>query len=127
MKGRIYAPVLKGSARWTKVRKVVAARDVYCVRCSREATDVHHRKVKGIGGTSDEEVAFGLANLILLCRACHAYVHQNPAEAYETGYLVHSWDDPEMTGVITKTWRILTFRSDGTFEQTGLCEEFLPG
>jgi len=114
------------AGKWDQVRKVVAARDEYCVRCLREATDVHHRKVKGIGGTSDQEVAFGLANLILLCRACHAYVHQNPREAYETGYLVHSWDNPEMMGVIRKNHSTVTFRSDGTFEQTEVCE-FLPG
>jgi 5-methylcytosine-specific restriction enzyme A len=111
---------------WVQTRKVVAARDEYCVRCLREATDVHHRKVKGVGGTSDQEVAFGLANLILLCRACHSYVHQNPAEAYKTGYLVHSWDDPETIGVIRKDHRVLTFSSDGSFEQTGLCDQFLP-
>ena len=114
------------AGKWDQVRKVVAARDVYCVRCLREATDVHHRKVKGIGGTSNDEVAYGLANLILLCRACHSYVHANPREAYDTGYLVHSWDKPEMMGVIRKDHRILTFRSDGTFEQTEVCE-FLPG
>jgi hypothetical protein len=53
-------------------------------------------------------------------------VHANPREAYDTGYLVHSWDNPEMMGVIRKDHRILTFRSDGTFEQTEVCE-FLPG
>lgn len=111
---------------WDKVRKVVAARDVYCVRCGREATDVHHRKVKGMGGTDDREVAFGLANLILLCRECHAYAHANPSESYLKGYLVHSWDNPEDVVVLKNTGATLTLRSDGTFECSEVCE-FLPG
>jgi len=47
-----------------------------------------------MGGTGDEEVAFGLANLVSLCRECHSHVHANPAESYELGWLVHSWDEP---------------------------------
>jgi hypothetical protein len=62
--------------------------------CGRPATDVHHRKVRGMGGTSDPEVSFGLANLVSLCRLCHTECHANPRESYEQGWLVHSWDDP---------------------------------
>jgi 5-methylcytosine-specific restriction endonuclease McrA len=78
------------------VRKQALLRDEYrCQRCLRDATDVHHRRVKGMGGTSDEEINFGLANLISVCRECHSYIHLNPAESYELGWLVHSWEDPE--------------------------------
>ena len=48
-----------------------------------------------MGGTSDETRAFGLDNLVLLCRECHSHVHANPEESYEEGWLVHSWDSPE--------------------------------
>lgn len=112
------------SSKWDRIKRVVAARDGCCVRCRGESVDVHHRKLKGLGGTSDDEVAYGTANLITLCRTCHTYVHGNPTESYKTGYLVHSWDDPELIGVITSRG-IFTFSSDGTFEQTGPCDLFL--
>ena len=57
--------------------------------------DCHHRQVRGMGGTSDPKRAFGLANLVLLCRECHQHVHGNPRESYAEGWLVHSWDSPE--------------------------------
>lgn len=80
---------------WKTAREACFTRDEgMCRRCSRPATDCHHRKVKGMGGTSDNERNFGLANLISLCRDCHNHVHANPAESYEKGWLVHSWDDP---------------------------------
>lgn len=47
-----------------------------------------------MGGTSDAERNYGLANLVSLCRTCHNHVHANPAESYEEGWLVHSWSDP---------------------------------
>jgi arginine/ornithine N-succinyltransferase beta subunit len=76
-----------------------------------------------MGGTSDEEVAFGLANLISLCRECHTYIHAHPAYAYESGYLVHSWDDPEIVKIIHNLGA-LKLSSDGTSEQEA-CELFL--
>ncbi len=47
-----------------------------------------------MGGTSDPEINYGLANLVSLCRDCHSWIHLHPAESYESGWLVHSWDDP---------------------------------
>lgn len=80
---------------WAKVRKEALARDDYhCRRCLKPATDVHHRKLKGMGGTSNRDVAFGLPNLVSLCRECHTYIHAHPQYGYESGFLVHSWDDP---------------------------------
>lgn len=81
---------------WDTARKQALARDEYtCRRCLRPAADVHHRRVKGMGGTSDAEISFGLANLISACRECHEHIHAHPAESYELGWLVHSWEDPE--------------------------------
>lgn len=76
-----------------------------------------------MGGTSDEEVAFGLANLISLCRECHSYIHAHPAYAYGCGYLVHSWGNPEVIEIISSLG-VLKLRSDGSFEQEA-CELFL--
>lgn len=39
-----------------------------------------------------------LANLALVCGSgttgCHGYIESHREEAYERGWLVHSWDDP---------------------------------
>ena len=88
---------------WETVRKVALARDGgKCLKCLGVSTVVHHRKIKGMGGTSDPEVATGLANLVSLCAWCHQDVHLHPEESYRTGYLVHSWDDPADIPLIVK-------------------------
>lgn len=61
-----------------------------CLRCGGQGVHVHHRKLRSQGGDDSE------ANLVRLCLECHVWVHANPAEAYESGFLVHSWDDPEV-------------------------------
>jgi 5-methylcytosine-specific restriction enzyme A len=86
-----------------KARGLALARDGgRCRRCLRPASDVHHRKVKGMGGTSDEGRACGLPNLISVCRPCHSWIHLHPTESYEQGWLVHSWDSPEDIPVRTE-------------------------
>jgi hypothetical protein len=65
-----------------------------CVRCGAVAVHTHHRKLRSQGGDDSP------ANLLRLCLECHTWVHANPAEAYETGYLVHSWDDPATIEVL---------------------------
>lgn len=82
-------------SRWDAVRRVVLARDGYkCIRCMGEAHHVHHRRVKGIGGTADESIKYGPGNCISLCFECHAHVHAHPEESYALGYLVKSGQDP---------------------------------
>jgi len=78
---------------WLSARKQALERDNgICVRCGNFASDVHHRKLKGMGGSKLLDTP---ANLISLCRTCHSWIHANPAESYELGYMVHSWADPE--------------------------------
>jgi 5-methylcytosine-specific restriction enzyme A len=98
---------------WAEVRKIILTRDEgLCLRCGLEATDVHHRKVKGMGGTKDEKVAYGYANLISVCRYCHNWIHANPSIAYKYGFLVHSWDS-ERIMIVTK-FGTLKLEEDGT-------------
>lgn len=79
---------------WDTAKRLCAARDGgKCVRCLGEAVDVHHRRVRGMGGSSDPDIT-GMANLVSLCRICHDHVHANPAESYETGFLVKTGYDP---------------------------------
>lgn len=100
---------------WEQARSAALRRDEYtCTRCSKPATDAHHRKVKGMGGTSDPEIAIGAANLVSLCRDCHSWCHAHPAEAYRLGFLVHSWDSPEKVSIIRKSGGLVWLKQDGT-------------
>lgn len=78
----------------TDVRLAVFARDGGCVLACRIvgadlstfehcawAVEFHHKLRRSQGGAHTAE------NLITLCSAHHAYVHDHPAWAYEHGYL----------------------------------------
>jgi 5-methylcytosine-specific restriction endonuclease McrA len=113
MPGRIRLRLVRDLT-WQAVRKAAASRDDgMCLRCARPATDVHHRQLKGMGGTSDEYRKYGLANTVCLCRSCHSHVHAHPAESYESGFLVHSWNDPEEVPLKSGA-AIIWLRADGT-------------
>lgn len=106
---------------WEKARKAALERDDgICRRCGDYATDVHHRVLRGMGGTKNKNIAVGMANLISLCRSCHSHVHLNVAESYESGFIVHSWGDPETVSIVTK-FGTLELREDGTSIFTGSC------
>lgn len=71
--------------------------DFRCVRCGRwfpegRGLDAHHRKLRSRGGLGT------LENGISLCGSgttgCHGWVHANPAESRDCGWMVSSWDDP---------------------------------
>lgn len=55
--------------------------------CWGYAVSIHHRKLR-------RHHDHRPVNLLHTCVPCHTYAHDNPAEAYERGWLVHSWDDP---------------------------------
>ena len=93
--------------------------DWRCIRCLGAANDVHHRKLKGIGGSKLLDTP---ANLISVCRYCHTWIHAHPSDAYNSGYMVHSWDNPETMFIVTKLG-VLTLREDGTANLQGSCEE----
>lgn len=57
--------------------------------CSRSAGHWHHRKLRSGGG--QHTVPNGLA----VCAACHSWIHSNPAEAKEHGWIVSKWREPE--------------------------------
>ena len=88
-----------------------------CVRCGRSlygvAASRHHRRRRS---QSTKDVMHNVENLILLCgtgtTGCHGYVHGHPAESYEAGWLVHSWDDP--LDIQVRSWRgLLLLDADG--------------
>lgn len=88
-------PGKNSRSEWDSAKRACFERDEgKCRKCSRPATDCHHLKPRQMGGRKDPEVNFGLANLVSLCRECHSWIHLHPAESYEKGWLVHSWQSP---------------------------------
>lgn len=62
-----------------------------CERCGRSLAnipaDVHHRRPRGMGGTSDPEID-APENQVVLDRECHGWVESNREQAIEHGWLV---------------------------------------
>lgn len=56
--------------------------------CDGKAVHAHHRKLRSQGGDNSRE------NLCGVCMPCHGHIHANPGRSYETGLMVHGWDDP---------------------------------
>lgn len=68
--------------------------------CNGRAAHKHHRQTRSqLGG--DEK-----ANLLHLCAQCHGWIHAHPAESYENGWLVYSWQDPAKVDVFFPPERI---------------------
>lgn len=91
------------SAAWEKVKGEARKRDRNtCLKCRRAGSslDVHHRLPKGIGGASSK-VAYGLANLVTLCRDCHRWAHSNPTDALKVGLMVARHDEPAEQGIVS--------------------------
>jgi len=97
-------------------RQLVADRDMRrCVRCGGPGQQIHHRKPRGMGGTSDPAIN-SPANLVLLCLDCHAYIESHRAEACADGWLVGREADPEMVPVVS-LFGHLTFHADGSVDR----------
>ena len=99
-------------------RSICADRDRQCcVRCGKPLygamANLHHRRMRSHGWTG----LHNASNLIWLCGSgttgCHGWVHMHPAEAYEHGYLVHSWDDPHKVPVDHSQWGKCYLWDDG--------------
>ena len=75
----------------TERRKIVAEllRDQpLCQRCAvAYASDVHEIKTRARGGSITDPT-----NLAVMCRPCHTFITQNPAQGKAEGWLKNSWD-----------------------------------
>lgn len=66
-----------------------------CEACADgRAEHIHHRKLRSQGGKHLVD------NLLHACSECHRTIHDNPAESYDRGLLVHSWDEPDSVDVV---------------------------
>jgi 5-methylcytosine-specific restriction enzyme A len=82
---------------WRETKVQVKARDGGCVRDGgTQNLDVHHRTPRGMGGTRNPLLYFGMTNLITLCRPCHTDIERNVnrEEAFRDGYIVQRGTDP---------------------------------
>lgn len=84
-------------------REVVINRALMtCEKCSAAvsqwSSQLHHRQPRGAGGCRDPEVN-SPANLLLLCRSCHAWIESNRTTSYEQGWLVRRGHDPAKSPV----------------------------
>jgi 5-methylcytosine-specific restriction enzyme A len=87
-----------------------------CERCGSSGSDwqIHHRRPRGMGGTSRTDSG-SAANALLLHPSCHEWVERNRSVAYDLGYLVHQQDDPcEVPVKLGFVWGRLT--QDGSVE-----------
>jgi len=71
--------------------------------CGAEATDVHHRRRKGMGGSALLEQP---SNLLTLCglgntSGHHGWAHQNPDQANQYGLVLYEFEVPAETPVLT--------------------------
>jgi hypothetical protein len=88
---------------WEETKADVIKRDGCCVVCGRSEgviLDVHHRIARGCGGASRPEIAYGMANLVTLCRQDHEAAEANPDEARATGLRVDRGVDPASIPVL---------------------------
>ena len=70
------------------VRRIVAKRDMgLCVYTGRPFEHIHHRRLKGMGGTDDEH-ANCPCNLICLTMGAHEFAHRNRFAALAEGLIV---------------------------------------
>lgn len=85
---------------WREAKDDAFARDVSCIVCSRVGQlDAQHRRARKAGGTADPLIAFGLANLVALCRSDHDWVEQHPDRARELGLRLDDGEAPAETPV----------------------------
>ena len=109
-----------------ETRAAVYARDEQrCRRCGRHAEggSVQHRRARGKGGTSREDVN-EIASLVLLCGSgttlCHGHVEGVEREqAYEDGWLIRSYDPRPASAVPIRPLRgpALLLLDDGTVRE----------
>lgn len=102
------------------VRKLVYLRAWFaCERDGRtDGLQIHHRRPRQAGGTSDP-AARRASNALLLCHQCHRWVESNRAASLRCGWLVPAEIDPVTVPALVYELRgraVLT--EDGQYEPT---------
>lgn len=74
-----------------KIVDLALQRDEFCIRCGRESHHTHHRMMRS---QAPKDAVHRIENAVRVCTVCHSYIHANPAESYDNGWLVPSWSSP---------------------------------
>lgn len=98
------------------VRKLVEARDPYCVHCGSDyELVIHHRKNRGHGGTKGKQAAItnGPQNLLRVCQDYNLQMESNARVASRArgwGHKLSAWEDLAFPvfDCVTFTWYVLT-------------------
>jgi hypothetical protein len=75
---------------------------------------VHHRR----GRSVVDAHTHCPCNLVLLCPACHTWVHQHPAETRVGGWIISRWTEEPVTITVATPWGERTHGCDGTYKFT---------
>lgn len=110
------------------VRAIVWARaNGCCERCGQRITDnmyssVHHRKARGLGGSSDARLNEP-SNLVLLCGSgttdCHGFVESHRNDAHRVGWLLWRNADARRVPVDIYGRGPTLLSDDGTYASIG--------
>lgn len=57
--------------------------------CTRYASDLHEKLRRSQGG---KIVGGDASDYLIVCRPCHTWIGNNPAQAFSLGLARHSWD-----------------------------------
>lgn len=98
------------------VRDLVLSRaQGVCERCgAAPATDLHHRRPRGMGGDRSA-VANSPANLLACCRDSHRWIEANRAVAEARGWIVRRPQDPRDVEVTVVPHGRVLLSDDGTY------------
>lgn len=72
----------KQNREYKKIRDKYLEETPLCDRCKKQASEVHHT-----GGRNGERL-LDESKFMSVCRECHQYIHLNPMESYERGWLI---------------------------------------
>ena len=76
-----------------------------CEVCGKGAEQIHHRRARGMGGTSRHDV-HAAPSLLHVCRSCHTWIEHNLAEARDYGWSVsiHEPDPDTIPALVWGRW-----------------------
>ena len=90
----------------------------WCEKCGlsldQNTADFHHRKLRSQGGQDTAE------NGILVHHRCHIQhknsIHDNPKKSVEMGWIVPSWEKPEVCRLTLPNGESVRLTHEGTYE-----------
>lgn len=90
-RSRIRRKQRSGLAEYNKAREALAEQAAYRCQartpnCNGQLEQVHHRKGR------DGELLTNPEYLLGVCYPCHSYIHANPSESYERGWMIRRND-----------------------------------